>query len=118
MAFHSGSGAGLVQRLVNELPCNDPEFTSRSGGCKNRALHPLQGTVNCCAIFKGLRCGWDIKHNHQIPLQHHISYDFIVFRCDKILILSFNIFIILLMLILMLAFLNIILFSIFILIGL
>ena len=44
--------------LCNGLPHNDPGFNSR---CKNRALHPLQDTVNGGAVSKWPFCRWDFN---------------------------------------------------------
>ena len=39
-------GAGVVQRLCNDLPRNDPGFNSRWECCTKQASRPSQGTVN------------------------------------------------------------------------
>ena len=57
------SGACVVQRQRNGLPCDGPGFNSRSEWCIYRASRPSQGRVNGGAVSKCPRCRWDVKHN-------------------------------------------------------
>ena len=52
MSYKNLRRAGVVQRLCNGLPRNDPGFESRWGRCKNRASRPSQGTVNGSVVSK------------------------------------------------------------------
>ena len=50
---------GLIISESAELPLNCPGFNSRWEQCKNRALRPLQGTVNGGAVSKWPSYRWD-----------------------------------------------------------